>query len=159
MRTVAMIAAAAVVAGGCDSPLAAPGGVSPGILELRASREAPVEAAAHRSPERIVITAPDSVRAGVPFVVDVFTIGLDGCWTPAGERISVEPGVFTIAPYDQTTINAGHGCPTMEITLVHRVELRAEQRGEHRIRVLGRRVIGDPRHSSAAEVDVPLVVH
>jgi hypothetical protein len=94
-----------------------------------------------------VITAPDTVTAGQPFLVTVTTAGPSGCWRAAGAETGVQGSLATITPYDRV---ADEICTQAFVSLPRSVELRFDVRGEATLRVHGRRVV-DGNLSGATE--------
>lgn len=88
------------------------------------------------------LEAPDTVRVGETFPVTIRTVGLDGCWAPAGEDVTVEELTATVVPFDSTGEREGVACTAALVHLDHEVRLAFGAAGEAVIRVEGRRVVG-----------------
>lgn len=88
------------------------------------------------------LEAPGQVRVGERFTATVTTVGLDGCWEPLGEDVSVEGLRAEIVPFDTDATEEGVACTQALVFLDHPVELSFEEPGEAVIRVEGRRVVG-----------------
>lgn len=100
----------------------------PGVLE------------AQSEPPRDVIDAPETVRAGQPFLVVVRTFG-GGCEGPGGTGVIVSTDTASIMPYDLTTATtADVVCTTVLKRFVHAVVLRFDRPAEATIRIWGRRL-------------------
>lgn len=88
------------------------------------------------------LEAPDTVRVGETFPVTIRTVGLDGCWAPAGEDVTVEGLTATVVPFDSTGDREGVACTMALVHLDHEVRLAFGAVGEAVVRVEGRRVVG-----------------
>lgn len=88
------------------------------------------------------IEAPGQVRVGERFTATVTTVGLDGCWEPLDERVSVDGLDAVIVPFDTDGAEEGAVCTQALVFLDHPVELSFEEAGEAVVRVEGRRVVG-----------------
>lgn len=88
------------------------------------------------------LEAPDTVRVDESFPVTIRTVGLNGCWAPAGEDVTVEALTATVVPFDSTGDREGVACTMALVHLDHEVRLAFEGAGEAVIRVEGRRVVG-----------------
>lgn len=105
-------------------------------------------------PEHAVITAPDTVEAGVPFTATITTLGLDSCWKPAGAEVELSASLATVTPYDSPPAGEGLVCAQAITELPRSVELRFTRSGDATIRVVGRRVVGsDLQHASKVTVE------
>jgi hypothetical protein len=108
------------------------------------------------APPRVIIV-PDTVQAGSAFDVTVYTIGESGCWTAAGQEVSVTGRVVEIRPYD--THSGADICTQVLGFLRHGAVLRLEEAGEWVIRVRGRRVRhGDPVWEAPVSVEKTVIV-
>lgn len=87
------------------------------------------------------LEVPDTVRVGESFTADVRTVGRNGCWSAAGEDVSVEGLAATVVPFDATGQQEGVGCTTALVSLRHEPTLRFDRAGEATVRVEGRRII------------------
>jgi len=85
----------------------------------------------------VVIEAPEFVRAGKSFVVTVYTIGPDGCWSADGHEVRVSAGEIEILPYDRHS--GAELCTRVIQYLPHRVVLTLDEPGAWVLRVRGRR--------------------
>jgi hypothetical protein len=92
-----------------------------------------------------VITAPDTVDAGVPFEATITTVGSDGCWREAGAEKEMADHLAVVVPYDRVlTEKNGEsiGCTQALVWLPRFVEITFAESGEAILRVKGRKVIG-----------------
>lgn len=105
------------------------------------------------------LEVPDTVQVGEGFTAAVRTVGLNGCWSAAGEDVSVEELTATIVPFDSTGRREGVACTTALVSLLHEVELSFGEAGEATVRVEGRRVIGqDGTDSEPMSLEAPVTV-
>ncbi len=85
-----------------------------------------------------VLVAPDSVTAGVPFDVQVTTIGMSGCWSAAGLWPRPVQGGLDLIPTD---VHSGANfCTEMALYLEHDARITIATPGEYTLRVKGRRL-------------------
>lgn len=132
---------AAAVLGACSSSTAPGDSRVMGILEVQFGAEGSLApSAASDASSRTVISAPDSVEAGVPFTATITTIGLSGCWEAAGEDIELDRNLAVVVPYDLDGMREGVACTGSLIELPHPVEIRFAEPGEATLRVRGRKV-------------------
>lgn len=87
------------------------------------------------------LEVPDTVRVDETFSATVRTVGMNGCWSAAGEEVSAEGLTATIVPFDSTGEREGVACTMALVSLVHDVELAFRRPGEATVRVEGRRVL------------------
>jgi len=108
------------------------------------------------APPRVIVV-PDTVDLGAPFDVTVFTIGESGCWSAAGQEVSVSGRVVELRPYD---VHSGAEICTLVLGyLRHGAILRLHEEGEWVIRVYGRRVRhGDDSWEAPVSVEKTIVV-
>ena len=86
-----------------------------------------------------VVSAPDTVQAGVPFEVTVRTYG-GGCIEPDGLEVSMEGNLAVLIPYDRyITPGRGTACPLIFEAEPHTTQLTFSDLGSSTIRVEGRR--------------------
>lgn len=95
------------------------------------------------------LEVPDTARVGKSFTATVRTVGRNGCWSSAGEDVSVDGLTATIVPFDSTGQRENVACTMALTSLLHEVELSFGEAGEAVVRVQGRRVIG--REGSESE--------
>jgi hypothetical protein len=95
------------------------------------------------------LEVPDTVRVGESFTATVRTVGRNGCWSSAGEDVSVDGLSATIVPFDSTGQREDVACTMALTSLLHEVGLSFGEAGEAVVRVEGRRVIG--REGSESE--------
>ncbi|HET9439036.1 MAG TPA: hypothetical protein VFO52_02650 [Longimicrobiales bacterium] len=151
-KQVLWLVALAVLA--CDKPLAYEGGLpEPGILQVSNYQGPhtpidpeinwlPLPDSGVLTPPR-VLSAPDTVTAGVPFEVRTTTIGMSGCWRSAGQSSHTLDGVVEIRPRD---VHSGADvCTTVLVFLDHASTVTIAQPGLWLLRVRGRRVIHNDR--------------
>lgn len=127
------------------SDLTGPTGSQQGILRFEAAR-----ASAAEGPSDVTdgsLEAPEAVRVGERFTVTVTTVGLDGCWQPVDEEVTVDGLAASIVPFDREE-EEGVACTQALVSLDHPVTLSFEQAGEAVIRVDGRRVVGRDQRES-----------
>lgn len=87
------------------------------------------------------LEVPDTVRVDETFTATVRTVGMNGCWSAAGEEVSAEGLTATIVPFDSTGEREGVACTMALVSLVHEVEIAFRRPGEATVRVEGRRVL------------------
>jgi hypothetical protein len=161
-----------VVAAACAESNTAPSdaGPRPGILQLEQYQGAvtqfegvvdlgirwTVDPENVVAPPRVIVT-PDTVEAGAAFDVTVFTIGQSGCWSAAGQEVTLSGRVVEIRPYD---VHSGAEICTLVLGyLRHGAIVRLEERGEWVIRVHGRRARhGDDTWEAPVSVEKTVVV-
>ncbi|HEV2149535.1 MAG TPA: hypothetical protein VGR37_19195 [Longimicrobiaceae bacterium] len=133
----------------CDLPLRPEGRHAVGIIAWEA-RPSLASSAGTRpaDPPRTALTAPDTVRAGVPFTARVTTVGPTVCWSPAGARVEARPAEAVVTPIDHTLENRDTACGDATVELPRDVELAFGRPGEAVLRVTGRRVVGRDLGSS-----------
>lgn len=87
----------------------------------------------------VVVSVPDTVRAGVPFEVAVRTYG-GGCISEGGTKVEPQDGlVFDVRPFDVDRSRPGVAC-TMELRYFeHRAEVTVPSAGFATIRFHGLR--------------------
>jgi hypothetical protein len=126
----------------CDDATGPARGTNRGILEFSAGTAS--TAAQTSVPETLSgsIEAPDTVQAGESFPVTVRTVGLDGCWEPVMEDVSVSGLVADVIPFDSAEAPEGAACTAALELLDHGFSLTFDEPGEATIRVEGRRVVG-----------------
>jgi hypothetical protein len=127
MKHRATLVAATVFFTACANPAGSDGARRAGIIESRYLNTA-------------VITAPDSVTAGIAFPVTVTTFGFSGCWTDDGTDVTALASQVVIRPYDRVRDGA---CTQMTVKLPRTVQLRFDQPGTATIVVQGVRDDGD----------------
>lgn len=89
------------------------------------------------APPRVLI-APDTVAAGVPFDVEVTTIGMSGCWSGAGMWARPVEGGFDLIPTD---VHSGANfCTEIALYIGHHARIAIDTPGEYTLRVKGRRL-------------------
>jgi hypothetical protein len=94
----------------------------------------------HSQPTIDVIQAPETVRAGEPFVVVVRTFG-GGCERPGDAGVIVSTDIASIMPYDLTTATMPDAvCNTLLKRFVHAVVVQFDRPANATIRIWGRRV-------------------
>ena len=85
-----------------------------------------------------VISAPETVQAGVPFEVIVRTFG-GSCIDPDGLEVNMERNLAVLVPYDLYTIpGRGVDCPLIFEAESHTAQLTFSEPGSATIRVEGR---------------------
>lgn len=137
-----VLSLAAIACGDATGPNA----VSRGILRFEVAEVADTE-----GPSGVTegsIEAPDRVQVGETFIATVTTIGLNGCWRPVDEEVSMEGLAAEIVPFDTDARDEDLACTTALASLEHSVELSFDQPGEAVLTVQGRRVIGKTQDES-----------
>ena len=106
------------------------------------------------------IVAPDSVRAGEPFVMTITTTG-SGCERVGDEGILLGQREATVMVYDFTSANRPNVDCTMELKMLkHEVTLSFIQPGPAVIRVWGRRQrLDSPPYGVPDVIEHRMVVH
>jgi hypothetical protein len=108
------------------------------------------------APPRVIVV-PDTVDSAVPFDVTVFTIGESGCWSAAGQEVTLSGRLVEIRPYD--THSGAEICTLVLGYLRHGAILRLDERGEWVIRVHGRRKRhGDEGWEAPVSVEKTVIV-
>lgn len=105
------------------------------------------------------VVAPDTVSAGVSFVVVVTTIGPTNCWREAGAAVELHPRLASVTPYDHTPEDAETACGDVVVALSRRVDLVFRERGEAVLRVHGRRVVGRAQVQQGEPIVVEKRIH
>lgn len=89
-----------------------------------------------------VITAPDTVDAGVAFEVATHTVGPSGCWRSDGQSVTIFGRTVLLRPYDSHS--GSEVCTGALVFPVHRSTVQLYETGEWTLRVEGRRLrMGD----------------
>jgi hypothetical protein len=145
-----MLLALAVGSAAC-SDMSAPeaGTAHPGVLQLEGysgatfgDHDAALTWTVPPSPQVLVpariLEAPDTVDAGESFEVMVTTMGLNGCWSAAGQTVGRKAGVIELTPSDAHSGAAV--CTRVLLELAHRSSVSIDTPGEWILRVQGRRV-------------------
>lgn len=135
-----------VLAAAACSDLAGPIAAQQGILRFEAAGATTAE-----GPSDVTdgsVEAPETVRVGERFTVTVTTVGLDGCWEPVDEEVTVDGLAASIVPFDREGEEEGVACTQALVSLDHPVTLSFGQAGEAVIRVDGRRVVGRDQRES-----------
>lgn len=89
-----------------------------------------------------VLTAPDSVDAGVPFEVTTHTVGPSGCWRSDGQSVTTFGRTVLFRPYDSHS--GSEVCTGALVFPAHSSTIVLYEAGEWTLRVDGRRVrMGD----------------
>lgn len=135
----AVLLASSLAALGCADVAEPTDGVR-GILRFESSATATAE-----GPSDVTdgsIETPDTVRVGERFTAAVSTVGLDGCWQPVGQTLSVEGLTAEVVPFDADRGDEGRACTQALVSLDHPVRLSFDEPGEAVVRVEGRRVVG-----------------
>ncbi len=143
--TVLALAVAATVAAGCTVTSGPDTETVRGILSFGPEGSGDAPATADPGGDGALqgsLEAPDTVRVGESFPVTIRTVGLNGCWSSAGEDVSVDGLTATIVPFDSTGQREDVACTMALTSLLHEVELSFGEAGEAVVRVEGRRVIG-----------------
>lgn len=109
---------------------------APAATALSADLEGPSEATDGS------LEVPDQVQVGETFTATIRTVGLDGCWAPVGEDVTVEGLTATVVPFDSRGDREGVVCTAALEFLDHAPQLAFQEPGEAVIRVEGRRVFG-----------------
>ncbi len=118
---------------------------SPGsVLNSAVRRSLPPDAATVLTAPA-VIDAPDTVRAGEPFRVNITTIGENGCWRANGHELQVAGNRADVVPWDAHS--GADACAEVLAYLAHALEVTFPEPGTGAIRVTGarRRQHGDTR--------------
>jgi hypothetical protein len=162
-RIAVLIAAVVLPAAACNT-ITAPGptGRQLGILEWQTTTAATVASAGNELQEQ-VLSAPDTVNAGVAFQAVVTTIGASGCWEADGATTNMTALQATITPYDFVRSRFADGspmfCTAALVSLPRTVTITFAQAGEARIRVEGRVVRnGDLTGSQPVAVEKNVIV-
>jgi hypothetical protein len=140
---IAVLVAAVVLAGAACNSTTAPGptGRQLGIIEWQTTAAATVASASNELQEQ-VLSAPDTVNAGVPFQAVVTTIGASGCWRADGATTTMTVRQATITPYDFVHSRFADGspmfCTAALVSLPRTVAITFAEAGEATIRVEGR---------------------
>lgn len=140
-----LAAGLAVAAAGCTAVSGPETDTVRGILSLEAPESTAAVSADVTGPSEVTegsIEAPDTVRVGEAFTATIRTVGLNGCWAPAGEDVTVEGLTATVVPFDSTGEREGIACTAALEFLDHALQLAFEEAGEATIEVQGRRVFG-----------------
>ena len=103
-----------------------------------------------------VLVVPDTVTAGEPFTVTVRTIGLNGCWAPAGQEVRWEEHTVELRPRDAHS--GARVCTEILQLLTHTSELSIPEPGEWVVRVRGRRVRASGTGEEPVAVEKTIVV-
>jgi hypothetical protein len=162
-RITALAAAMALTAAACNSITApGPNGRQLGILEWQTTAAAALGSAGNEMQEQ-VLSAPDTVAAGVPFVATVTTIGASGCWQADGATTKMAAQQATITPYDFVRTHFSDGtpavCTTALVSLPRTVTITFTTKGEATIRVEGRVVRnGDLTSTQPVAVEKSVIV-
>lgn len=85
-----------------------------------------------------VITAPDTIQAGIPFTATITTFAPYNCWRAAGADIDLRGNLAVVIPYDFDPRSDDFHCPDMEGVVPRPVEIRFAEPGEATLRVRGR---------------------
>ncbi len=85
-----------------------------------------------------VLSAPETVQAGVPFDITVRTIG-GGCTEADGVEREVSERLAVLKPFDLTTVPGNNSaCPAIVTRPEHTAQITFEEAGSATIRVEGR---------------------
>jgi hypothetical protein len=76
-----------------------------------------------------VIEAPDTVRLGVTFDAIVNSFGSSSCTTPDGVKLTLEPAVARVIPFDRVPADNSVACTADISPRPHPVELRFTELG------------------------------
>jgi hypothetical protein len=75
------------------------------------------------------VTAPDTVAAGDPFVLQVTTSGMSGCWLKGEDRVSLpDPLEVRVIPFDREYVGSG-ACTANVPFFYHEITIRASTPG------------------------------
>jgi hypothetical protein len=135
-----------------------------GIIDWRSGADAQFAVGGMRSGEydpnlTPVLEAPDTVRAGEPFIIMITTTGLNSCWEPAGATVHLGSRGATVTPYDRMSTEYDRLCFASHLDLPRTLQLTLHQQGEQVIRIEGRSVVGDDlRGATDAVVEKPIMV-
>jgi hypothetical protein len=153
MKAFVLVAVASGMAllGGCSGTTLEPGNGGQrngGVLQLAGWPSPPPQYTTgggvkwSKSPEPgdvtapLVIEAPETVRVNAAFQVTVNTIGVNGCWRPDGQEVSISNRVVTLTPYDRVE---GEVCTQALVVLPHHSTVTLNAAGTWTLRVTGRR--------------------
>lgn len=152
-RTFAFVLALIPALAGCETATEPRGQRVVGILEWHSAAQGSASSSLQMADsDAAVITAPDTVDAGVPFEATITTIGSNGCWREAGAEIELNGNLAVVVPHDYTSEDQA-GCTQALVQLPRSVEIRFAQPGEATLRVKGRKVVGG-NHENATPVTV-----
>lgn len=150
---------AALLCAACSNPIAPDAGERVvGIIEWNTTAAAP---GAMAEPETVV-SAPDTVDAGMPFTVTITTIGASGCWREDGALESVSGLTATLTPHDRVIEEIDGmpvSCTGALVSLPRDMSLTFRQTGSATLRVIGRRVTnGDIPAAQTKTIEQQIVV-
>lgn len=126
----------------CEDATGPTRGTNRGILEFSGGTASAAAQTAVPDALSGSIEAPDTVQAGESFPVTVRTVGLDGCWEPVMEEVTVTGLVADVIPFDSAEKPEGVACTAALELLDHDFSLTFDEAGTATIRVDGRRVVG-----------------
>ena len=89
------------------------------------------------------LTAPDTVRTGESFEVEIQTVGPTGCYEADREETEQEALLIEVTPYDLDPTDSETACPDEPIVIKRMLDFQFETPGEALIRLNGQRVIGN----------------
>ena len=75
------------------------------------------------------IEAPDTVRLGAAFTATVYSFGSSSCTTPDGVKLTLEPAVARVIPFDRVPADNSVACTADISPRPHPVELRFTEPG------------------------------
>jgi hypothetical protein len=129
----------------CEDPTSAHGRREIGIVEWLFEAQAnqiSSSTAMSSADAPAVISAPDEVRAGVPFEATITTIGPAICWRADGADTQVSGNLAVVIPYDFSPETEDVACGAAIIDLPRTVKITFASPGEATLRVNGRKVVG-----------------
>jgi hypothetical protein len=170
MRPLLALAVGVTMLGACDG-VNNPGAerVSPGVLQLIGGPAPSVQAGDRNegltwtltpgdgttTPYQ-VLTAPDTVSAGVPFEVLVQTIGDGGCWSAQRQDVVVDGRTVELRPYDAHS--GADVCTMILLYLAHNSTLTLDEPGVWTLRVSGRRIVSGGAEEVGVSAEKRIVV-
>lgn len=135
--------AAVLALGACSDPAGPDGTERVGVVQWYATAADLDGSPSWPAGEDVVIEAPSTVTAGVPFDATVTTVGNHGCFEAERTDVANQPSLAEIRPVDRDGMTEGIACTAATVELQHPVELVFSEVGEATIRVVGRLVVGD----------------
>jgi len=100
------------------------------------------------------IAVPDTVQAGIEFVVEVTTYG-DSCFRKGETEVASSGNGVTITPYDYIDMGAG-GCARVLISFLHQTTVEFSEAGLASVVIVGR--VGGSMEQEVVEVIREVVV-
>lgn len=89
-------------------------------------------------PDNVLLTIPETVRAGQEFAITVRTLGPNGCWSKDRTDLVINGLAVTITPYDTRKTGRDIACTAMPVELMHTASLTLERTGVVEVTIRGR---------------------